>query len=94
MAQKVLKVDFNAGVYLAGTVKQSVGVKGQTTPQMSMSGLTLVSDIEANATGVKILMMGRAFIVPWSSIASLELLPETADPLAEMAGAKAAAGKR
>jgi hypothetical protein len=94
MAQKVLKVDFKDGCYLAGTVKQSVGVKNRSTPTMSMSGLTLVTDIEANQTGVRIVMLDRIFIVPWSSIASLELMPEAQDPLAEANAQKAASGKR
>jgi len=93
MGRKVLKVDFKDGVYLAGTVKQSVGVKGQTTPQMSMSGLTLVSSIEASNVGVDIVMNERLFFVPWTSVASCELIRDAVDPLVE-ASQKVASGKR
>jgi hypothetical protein len=96
MAQKVRKVDFKDGVYLDGTVKQSVGVRGNTAGVRSLSGLTLVDDIEANATGVRIVMNGRIFIVPWSSITSAEIFPEAVDPLvdASLAQREAAKGKR
>jgi hypothetical protein len=96
MGQKVRKVDFKDGVYLDGTVKQSVGVKGATSAIRSLSGLTLVDDIEANQTGVRIIMNGRVFIVPWSSVASAEVFPEAVDPLVEasLAQREAAKGKR
>lgn len=96
MAQKVRKVDFKDGVYLDGTVKQSVGVRGNTAAVRSLSGLTLVDDIEANQTGVRILMNGRVFIVPWSSVASAEIFPDPQDPVvdASLAQREALKGKR
>lgn len=81
MAAPVVKmVTFRDGVYLHGVVAQSVGVGSGAVPQNSVSagGLRLVERIvlESGLPGVIVYMAGRKFLVPWSSISSLELEPD------------------
>jgi hypothetical protein len=75
MARVVKQVNFKDGVYLHGTVLQSVGLApaGEEMPR-SLTGVSLVTKIgfhEKNV-GLVIFMKGRTFVVPWAAIASWE----------------------
>lgn len=84
MARVVKQVNFKDGVYLHGTVLQSVGLAaaGEEQPR-SLTGVSLVSKIEFHEknVGLKVTMKGRVFGIPWAAIASWEEVEE-ADPAA------------
>lgn len=73
---KIIRIDFNSGVYLAGTVKQAIGLANPVdgeTPSTVM-GLTRVEEMRPEGPGVLVRMTGRWFFVPWATVRSCEVL--------------------
>lgn len=77
-------VKFTDGVYLHGTVVQSIGVLDldeDAGAGRSLMGLAKVSKIEANPVGLTIEMRGKYFLVPWHMVASCEIDKPVATPV-------------
>jgi hypothetical protein len=71
-------VNFKDGVYLAGQVKQTIGHKlDGNQGAVGVSGVTRVQNIEATGEGLIVSMNDRRFFVPWVSVASCELHPDS-----------------
>lgn len=92
---KILRVNFRDGVYLNGQVAQAIGIveEGEgEAPAMTLMGLKRVSSITPTAAGLTITQGPRTFFVPWTSISSCEVMPETIEKappaMVETRGAK------
>jgi hypothetical protein len=91
---KIIRIDFVTGIYLAGTVKQAIGLatpdEGETPS--GVMGLTRVEEIRPEGPGVIVKMGGRWFFVPWVSIRSCEIADPSpkADANADLLGDDAA----
>jgi hypothetical protein len=73
-AVKIKQVNFVDGVYLSGTVVQSIGLLANAEDSgRSLMGLARVARIEPSVPGIMIEMRGRFFLVPWTSVGSCEV---------------------